>query len=154
VTEQADSWYWEQRWSNFRRGSKRITLDWGDGQASAVLYDEGVPRTTVALLEHLPLTVPVVHVAWSGEMLMSAQSYDMGVPEMENTVRLFRPGDLTWDPRFGELAFTYGTAEGRLPTGAHTVAVYGSIDSNLDGFARFARARPFEGVGELRLRPA
>lgn len=78
--------------------------------------------------------------------------YDIDAKVPENEVRLVRPGDLTWDPKFGELAFTYGTAECRLPTGPNALVVYGSIESvGLESFANFARRRRFEGVGELRI---
>jgi hypothetical protein len=146
----ADTWWWRERWEGFRRGSRPISLSWEGGEARAVLFDEGVPHTATAVGGALPLEVPVVHVAWSGEMVMSAYTYDLGAPA-ENTVRLPRPGDLTWDPGAGELAFTYGTAECRLPSGENTVVVYGSIVHGLEDFAEFCRRRRFEGVGTLTL---
>jgi hypothetical protein len=147
----SDDWYWEQTWSDFRRGETRIRLSWEGGEASAVLYDAGAPGIVAAILDALPLRVPVVHVAWSGEMVMSSVPYTLGVEQAENEVRLVRPGDLTWDPRYGELAFTYGTAEARLPTGAHTLTVYGAVTDGLDAFAAYGRARRFEGAGEILL---
>jgi hypothetical protein len=126
-------------------------LEWEGGRAAATLYEEGVPKTVAALLERLPLVVPVVHVAWSGDMLMSSRAFDLGITEEENAVRLVRPGDLSWDPKFGELAFTYGTAECRLPSGPNTVVVYASIYQGLQEFSSFGRARRFEGLGEIHL---
>lgn len=146
-----DSWYWEKTWSDFRRGQIEIDIAWNNGVARARLYDEGVARTVAALRAHLPLTVPMVHVAWSGDMLMSTRSYDLGAREMENQVRLVRPGDLGWDPKFGELTVTYGTAECRLPSGPNTIVVYGQIIEGLEEFASWARARRFEGLGEIHL---
>jgi hypothetical protein len=148
MTEQ--SWWWRERWEGFRRGSKPMSISWEGGQAQAVLFDEGAPRTVAAVGRALPLEVPVVHVAWSGEMVMSATAHDLGAPR-ENTVRLPQPGDLTWDPDAGELAFAYGTAECRLPSGENTVVVYGSIVQGLDAFAEFCWRRRFEGVGVLTL---
>lgn len=146
----SDSWYWEKTWSDFRRGTARMRLAWDGGHAEAVLYNDGVPETARHLADRLPLAVPMVHVAWSGDMLMSTRSYDIGTTVEENRVRLVRPGDLAWDPKFGELTVTYGTAEARLPSGPNTLVVYGAIVDGLDGFAAWARARRFEGQGELR----
>lgn len=151
----AEAWYWEQRWSSFRRGSEVIRIRWDGGSALGTLYNDGVPQTVAAVAARLPLTVPVVHVAWSGDMVMSADQYDLGVTVPENDVRLVRPGDLSWDPKFGELAFTYGTAECRLPSGPNTVTVYGHVHDRLEELARYCRARRFEGAGSLILeRPA
>ena len=148
----ANQWYWEKRWASFRRGTASIRLAWDGGEARAVVFDVGVPITAKAILAALPLAVPVVHAAWSGDMLMSTRAYDdIQARTLENEVRLVRPGDLTWDPKFGELAFTYGTAECRLPTGPNTLVVYGSITSGLDAFADFSRRRRFQGIGELRI---
>jgi hypothetical protein len=150
MSDQPASWWWQERWESTRRGSAPITLNWNGGSARGVLFDAGAPRTAAAVLAALPLEVPVVHVAWSGEMVMSARTYELGV-ERENAVRLPRPGDLTWDPAVGELAFAYGTAECRLPSGENTVVVYGAIIEGLDAFAEFCRARRFEGVANLRI---
>jgi hypothetical protein len=152
MTDNADSWYWEQRWASFRRGSSLIRLEWDGGEVQATVYDVGVPVTAAAILAALPLVVPVVHAAWSGDMLMSTRPYDIDAKKFENEVRLVRPGDLTWDPKYGELAFTYGTAECRVPTGPNTLVVYGSIENQgIAAFAEFARRRRFQGVGELRI---
>jgi hypothetical protein len=148
MTEQ--SWWWRERWEGFRRGRKPISVSWEGGEAQAVLFDEGVPKTVAAVSCVLPLEVPVVHVAWSGEMVMSANAYALGAPR-ENAVRLPRPGDLTWDPDAGELAFAYGAAECRLPSGENNVVVYGSIVQGLDAFAEFCWRRRFEGVGDLTI---
>jgi hypothetical protein len=148
MTEQ--TWWWRERWEGFRRGSKPISISWEGGLAQAVLFDEGVPQTADAVSRILPLEVPVVHVAWSGEMVMSASAYDLNAPR-ENTVRLPRPGDLTWDPDADELAFAYGASECRLPSGENTVVVYGSIVQGMDAFAEFCWRRRFEGVGTLTL---
>jgi hypothetical protein len=149
--EEAGSWWWRERWEDLRGGDTTpIAIAWDGGAAAAVLFDAGVPRTAAAVLAALPLRVPVVHVAWSGEMVMSTRTYELGV-ERENAVRLPRPGDLTWDPAVGELAFAYGTAECRLPSGENNVVVYGAIVEGLDAFAEFCRRRRFEGVAELRI---
>ena len=149
----ADTWWYERHWSSFRRGTRPIVVEWEGGRAEAVLYDEGVPRTAAAIAAALPLEVPVIHVAWSGEMCMGTTTYDLGVTEAENSVRLVRPGDLTFDPKFGELGFVYGDAECRLPSGPNTVVVFGAVVATLDEFAAWARRRRFEGVGDLRLLP-
>jgi hypothetical protein len=146
----SDTWWWRERWESFRRGSLPLPISWEGGRAQAVLYDEGVPETVAALRAALPLEVPVVHVAWSGEMVMSATTHRLGAGR-ENAVRLPRPGDLTWDPDAGELAFAYGTAECRLPSGENTVVVFGTIVEGLDAFAEFCWRRRFEGVGTLAL---
>jgi len=151
VPETSDSWYWEERWNSSRRGSFPIVLEWDGGRGEGVLYDEGAPRTAAGVRDLLPVTVPVVHAVWSGDMVMSTTSYDLGFAEKENETRLPRVGDLSWDPGYGELAFTYGTAECRMPSGFNTVVVYGSLQTGLDELAAFCRARRFEGLGELRL---
>jgi hypothetical protein len=84
-------------------------------------------------------------------MVMSTVAYDLPANEPENHVRLVRPGDLAWDPKFGELSVTYGTAEARLPSGPNTLVVYGQIVEGLDAFAAFGRARRFEGLGRITM---
>lgn len=156
MSERPDSWWWHERWESIRRGSTPIVLRWQggagreEGAARGVLFDQGAPRTAAAVLAALPLEVPVVHVAWSGEMIMSARAYELGA-ERENAVRLPHPGDLTWDPAAGELAFAYGTAECRLPSGENTVVVYGAIREGLEEFAEFCRRTRFEGVADLQI---
>ena len=151
MTIKSETWYWEKLWGDFRLGKANLRVEWDGGSADAVLYDEGVPRTVAALVEALPLTVPVVHVAWSGEMVMSSEAYQLGVDVHENRTRLVRPGDLSWDPEYGEIAVTYGSAECRMPTGPHAVVVLGQLVSGLAELAAWCRARRFEGLGELRL---
>lgn len=147
----SETWYWQKTWSDFRRGSKRLALSWEDGAADILLYDEGAPKTVQAVLERLPIVVPVVHVAWSGDMVMGAQPVELGVTEQENFTRLVRPGDVAYDPKYNEITLTYGTAEARLPSGPNTLAVFGSIVSGLEEFARWGRARRFFGVGTVNL---
>jgi hypothetical protein len=151
VSEAADNWWFHRRWSSFRRGTRPISLEWEGGRATAVLYDEGVPETARAIERALPLEVPVIHVAWSGEMCMGAETYDIGVSAAENDVRLVRPGDLTFDPKYDELGFVYGDAECKLPSGPNTVVVYGAVIDGLEPFAGWSRRRRFEGVGALRI---
>jgi hypothetical protein len=145
--------YWNRHW-DFRRGSKRIVVEWDGGSADAIVYDDGVPRTTAAVLDALPVEIPVVHAIWSGDFLMSSVQYDLGLKEAENATRLPRPGDLSWDHAFGELGFTYGTAECRMPSGTNTVVVYGQMVSGIDAFASYGRSRRFEGLGHIRLNHA
>jgi hypothetical protein len=152
MTVQSETWYWEKTWSDFRRGSKRASLIWHGGEAVVDIYDEGAPKTFAAMQAVLPLQIPVVHVAWSGDMVMSTRSYDIGLNEQEHHVRLVRPGDLAFDPKFGEFTVTYGTAEARLPSGPNTLVVFGQIREGLDAFAAWGRARRFEGVGTIELR--
>lgn len=148
---EASNWYWQKTWSSFREGSTRLRIAFEDQVAIAVLYNDGAPLTVAGVVAKLPLEVPVVHVAWSGDMVMSARQFPVDVPQHENRVRLVQPGDLSWDPSYGELAFTYGVAECKLPSGPNTVAVYGGIVENLRGFADFCRRRRFEGIGTLRM---
>ncbi len=115
-----------------------------------LIYSEGVPLTSEAFLAKLPLELPMVHVAWSGDMLMGAKSVAIGVKAVENLTRLVRPGDLAFDPNYDEITVTYGTAEARLPSGPNTLVVFGSIVEGLDDFAKWARARRFEGIGLVR----
>jgi len=105
-----------------------------------------------AVLHVLPLSVAVVHVAWSGDMLMSAGPHELPIRDFENEVRLVRPGDLAWDPRFRELGFVYGTAECYLPSIPKTLVVYGAIQQGLDDFASFALARRFQGMAGLSMK--
>lgn len=151
---EAESWYWQKTWSDFRHGSVPITIAWDGGSAGVVLYDEGVPNTAEAFLAHLPLELPMVHVAWSGDMLMGAHSVPIGVSAPENSTRLVRPGDLAFDPKYDEITVTYGTAEARLPSGPNTLTVFGAVSRGLDDLARWARARRFEGVAVLRFKRA
>lgn len=145
------SWWWDEEWDRARVGSTRLRVHWDGGEALATAFDEGAPETTAAVVRALPLEVPVVHVAWSGEMLMGARRFELGASREENRTRLPRVGDLTWDPKYGELGFVYGTAECRLPSGANTVVVYGTVTDGLEDFAQFCRARRFEGAGAVSL---
>ncbi len=151
MSEDAETWYFRRRWDGFRTGAVKIRLVFGSGTAIACLYDEGVPKTSRRILEQLPLIVPVVHVAWSGDMIMSAKAFSFGPHEPENAVRLPQPGDLTWDPKFGEICFTYGTAEARLPTGENQLVVFGQVKEGFEAFAAFCRDRRFKGLGEIRM---
>jgi hypothetical protein len=151
---QAETWYWQRTWSDFRRGQQRIKLEWDGGSGEIAVYDEGAPKTSQAFLAILPVEIPVVHVAWSGDMVMGAKPVPIGVKVEENLTRLVRPGDLAFDPKYDEITVTYGTAEARLPSGPNTLTVFGSVDHNLDLLAQWARARRFEGVGVLRFSAA
>jgi hypothetical protein len=144
-------WFYEKKWNNSRRGSKKVTLRWKSGKATVLLYDVGTPKTVQAVLKALPITMPMIHVAWSGEMLVAAQSYELRQPEFENEVRLVRPGDLGWDPKYGELTVTYGTAECKLPSGPNSLVVFGQVTEGLDELAAWARERRFAGVADLVL---
>lgn len=151
MSDDGETWYFHRRWDGFRNGRIRIRLVFGSHVATALLYDKGVPQTCRWILDHLPLTMPVVHVAWSGDMVMSAKAFADGPREPENAVRLPRPGDLTWDPKFGEICFAYGTAEARLPSGENQLVVLGQVEDGLPALAAFCRARRFEGIGEIRM---
>lgn len=147
---EAESWYWQKTWSDLRRGTRRIAMTWPGGKGEILLYDKGVPQTARAFLAKLPVDIPMVHVAWSGDMLMGARPVPIGFNEAENFTRLVRPGDLAFDPKYNEITVTYGTAEARLPSGPNTLTVFGSVVTGLDDFAAWARARRFEGLGTVR----
>lgn len=149
MTPQPDDWYWEKNWNDYRRGDTTIRLRWDDGEAAATIFDQGAPITTRAFLERLPMVVPVVHVAWSGEMVMSTGTHPLGVTDQENRVRLVRVGDLAYDPIFDEITVTYGTAEARLPDGPNSLTVFGQVSEGVDALAAFGRRCRFEGVQEI-----
>lgn len=142
-------WWWEEKWADFRRGDSMINLEWADGSCTIRLYDYGVPATSAAFCEVLPLQIPLVHVAWSGDMLMGTETLALDVEGQENFTRLPRPGEIAFDPKHDELTLTYGTAECRLPSGENTVCVFGTVQSGLDDFAAFARSRRFEGIATV-----
>lgn len=146
----SDNWYWQKTWSSLRSGAVPVVMSWEGGSAVVHVYEKGVPLTSEAFLAALPLEVPVVHVAWSGDMVMGAQPVPLGVDEEENLTRLVRPGDVAYDPKYKEITVTYGTAEARLPSGPNTLTVFGALQTGLDEFAQWARARRFEGLGVIR----
>lgn len=82
-------------------------------------------------------------------MLMGAKKLHLEVANQENLIRLPRPGDIGFDPKYDELTITYGTAECRLPSGENTICVLGALTEGLAEFGAFARARRFEGVGSV-----
>jgi hypothetical protein len=82
-------------------------------------------------------------------MLMGARPVDIGISSEENLTRLPRPGDVAFDPKYNEITVTYGTAEAKLPSGPNTLTVFATVVSGLEDFARWARARRFEGVGTV-----
>lgn len=147
----ADDWWFQRSWNGFRRGTARARLSWAEGSADVTVYDEGAPETAAAFLAALPIEMPFVHAAWSGEMIMGTRTLQFAPRGPENSTRLVRPGDLTWDPKYGELCVTYGDAECRLPSGTNTVVVFGQVSRNLDGIAAFCRRRRFDGAASLRL---
>ena len=151
MPEQTESFYWDEHWNKTRLGSTEVRLEWEGGQSVGRLFDEGVPESVAGLIQLLPLEIPVIHVAWSGEMIMSTRAYDLGIKHKENETRLPRTGDISWDPFFGEIAFTYGTAECKMQTGYNTIAILGQLKTGLDEFEAFCRARRFEGTGQVRL---
>jgi hypothetical protein len=145
-------WWWAEEWEATRRGSVPLEIEFDGGAARGVLFDVGTPVAVAALRERLPLRMPVIHVAWSGDMVMGTERLPLDVPGQEDYTRLPRPGDLGYDPKFGELTLTYGTAECRLPSGSNTIAVVGQVTEDLGALADFCRRRRFEGVGEICLR--
>ena len=149
---EAENWYWQRTWSDFRRGASTVTMAWDGGEATISIYDEGAPQTAAGFLARLPLELPFVHVAWSGDMVMTARPQPIGVKAAENLTRLVRPGDLAFDPNYDEITVTYGTAEARLPSGPNTLTVFVQVSHGLEAFGRWARARRFEGVGVLTFR--
>jgi hypothetical protein len=150
MSDESAEWWFHQQWSDFRRGDLELRMSWPGGGAHAVLFDRGVPRAARGLHDALPLEIELVHVAWSGEMLMATRTFAFGPDFAENDVRLVRPGDLTWDSKYGELGVVYGTAECRLPSGPNCVTVFGAVDEGLEQLAAFGRARRFEGRGTVR----
>jgi hypothetical protein len=146
---EAESWYWQKTWSDFRRGTRRVRMTWNGDEGEMLVYEQGVPNTAAAFLAKLPMDLPLVHVAWSGDMLMGARPVPIGCKEAENLTRLVRPGDVSFDPKYDEITVTYGTAEARLPSGPNTLTVFGSVVKGLDELGRWARARRFEGVGTI-----
>jgi hypothetical protein len=147
---EAENWYWQRTWSDFRRGTSVAKMVWDGGDADITIYDEGAPLTAKAFMKRIPIDIPVVHVAWSGDMVMGAKSVPIGVKEHENFTRLVRPGDIAFDSKYDEITVTYGTAEARLPSGPNTLTVFGTISRGLEDFGRWARARRFEGVGVIK----
>ncbi|ORA39242.1 DUF3830 family protein [Mycobacterium aquaticum] len=145
-------WWWTRRWEDWRGAAGTpVILQWDGGQARAYLFDEHTPKTVAAFLAALPLTVPVVHAAWSGDMMMSAADVAVHQSVPENHIRLPRIGDLGWDPEYGELTITYGTAECRLPSGENTITVFGSVSENLGELANLGRSTRFNGVTTIRI---
>ena len=151
MTEQKEAFYWDEHWNRTRIGTTHVALEWDGGKCEGLLFDQGAPRAVAGLRKILPVTIPVIHVAWSGEMIMSTRSYDFGFKEKENETRLPRTGDISWDPFFGEIAFTYGTAECKMQSGYNTIVIIGQLKTAIDEFAAFCRRRRFEGLGEVRL---
>jgi hypothetical protein len=91
------TWWWAEQWESTRRGDLPITIAFDGGDARAVLFDLGTPATVAAFRKCLPLVMPVIHVAWSGDMVMGTQRLELGVSEQEDHTRLPRPGDLAYD---------------------------------------------------------
>jgi hypothetical protein len=147
-----ESWWWTEQWERSRQGAHPIVVEFDEGEARGLLYDRGTPKTVAAFREKLPLTIAIVHVAWSGDMVMGAARIDLGLSEQEDATRLPRPGDLGYDPKFRELTLTYGTAECRLPSGPNTISVFGQFSEQLSALADYCRRRRFQGIGELRFR--
>lgn len=139
-------WWFGHKWSSARSGDTPIEVSWDGGSACGVLYTDSSPLTTSAFRARFPLRIDMVHAAWSGEMVMSTTTCELDVDVEENSTRLVRPGDITWDAKVGEVCLVYGDAECRLPSGPNTVVVIGSLTTNPDSLAELCQSIRFTGV--------
>ena len=54
----AEQWFYEKKWNNFRRGSRKGKLRWQSGAATVQFYDHGAPKTVEVVLRALPSSCP------------------------------------------------------------------------------------------------
>ena len=133
-------------------GKSEFGLRFAAEQAIARLYDKGVPETYRQILSHLPLTVPVVHVAWSGDMLDERVAFPNRTARSLRTRFACRAQAISHGTRSSaRFALPYGTAEARLPSGENQLVVFGQVEDGLEQLAVFCRARRFEGIGEIHI---
>ncbi len=137
---------------------REITVDLDGTVAGAELWDERAPKTTRALLHHLPITDRTIHVRWSGAAWRTEKNYALNIGEIENRATWLEPGDIIYydDPRYQlfKVAFVYGKSQWRDDKGELYVARIGKVTRNLDGFVRASEELLFRGPKTVAIRLA
>jgi hypothetical protein len=143
-----------------RRGTS-IELTVSGASARATLWDDLAPKTVAALLESLPLEVPLQHCKWSGSACFADVSKGViaAVSGLESPVVSIYPGVLAVRPAApgapgAELLIAYGDAEYRWPDGRRQVTPVGELEPGARAVLDALAATAVNGRTTIRLRTA
>lgn len=142
------------------RRAKSIELTVSGASARAVLWDDLAPKTAAALLESLPLEVPLLHCKWSGNACFADISGGpMAALSLESPVTSIYPGVLAVRPPTAgapgaELLIAYGDAEYRWPDGRRKVTPVGELESGAGALFEALAATALRGQATIHLRVA
>lgn len=136
---------------------RRITISLEDVAVVARLDDEAAPITCERLWSRLPYEDRFTHSIWSGLVIQSNRHPDLGLdvsryPLIENAVAFIAAGDIVVWPQNATLAIAYGPTQFKWLTGPWVVTKVGTIEGDLEPFARAAYRMMFEGARRLSVR--
>jgi len=147
--------------SDGERRMKSIELTVSGTSARVVLWDDLAPKTVAALLESLPLEIPLQHCKWSGSACFADVSKGAiaGVSGLESPVVSIYPGVLAVRPPApgapgAELLIAYGDAEYRWPDGRRQVTPVGELEPGARTVLDALAATAAKGRTTIRLRAA
>ena len=143
------------------RRVKSIELIVSGASARAVLWDDLAPKTVAALLESLPLEIPLQHCKWSGSACFAHISGGAiaALSGLESAVTSIYPGVLAVRPPttgapHGELLIAYGDAEYRWGDGRRQVTPVGALEPGGSALLDALAATAVKGRTTLRLQAA
>jgi hypothetical protein len=141
--------------------AKSIEVTVAGASARAVLWDDLAPRTVAALLESLPLELPLQHCKWSGSACFADVSGGAmtALGALESPVVSIYPGVLAVRPPAAgapgaELLIAYGDAEYRWPDGRRQVTPVGELEPGARALLDALAATAVKGRTTIRLRAA
>jgi hypothetical protein len=138
---------------------KTIELKIGDASARVMLWDDLAPKTVAALLESLPLELPLQHCKWSGNACFAHISTGAmtELRGLESPVVSLYPGVLAVRPpetgaAAAELLIAHGDAEYRWPDGRRQVTPVGELEPGARALIEALAATAVQGRTTIHLR--
>lgn len=141
-----------ETWPEARSARVKVVSASGTRVATIRLLTEDGPGTCAAIVDLLPLEVPLVHDIWSGRIVLGFLDPQVVLPPENLLTYLPIPGDVYYyyrAPRYvssdpfgrrasAEIGFVYGRdSRPSGPRGPESVNLFGHIDSDLDVFEDF-----------------
>lgn len=141
------------------RRVKSIELLISGVSARAVLWDDLAPKTVAALIESLPLEIPLQHCKWSGGACFAhiTGGAMVKLEGVESPVTSIYPGVLAVRPPnavspIAELLIAHGDAEYRWPDGRRQVTPLGELEPATKALFDVLAATAVNGKTTIRLR--
>ncbi len=141
--------------------AKSIEVTVAGASARVTLWDDLAPKTVAALLESLPLELPLQHCKWSGSACFADVSGGAmaALGALESPVVSIYPGVLAVRPPTpgapgAELLIAYGDAEYRWPDGRRQVTPVGELEPGARALLDALAATAVKGRTTIRLRAA